>query len=313
MRVTAAACLVSAGLIACVASPAVAAAEPEGTGDGPGSSTGRASAGESAARLGRSAQTSPRSVTRPRTASSAPRVPALPARSVGDPAEEYSKLPQVGAQAETPLEDLPGEPATDPAASKDPTGDPGESPVVEDPEDDCGGWWLSPPLGELPASSAGDGYDGGLPSVAQPPVLPAVPEPADDLLPESSPVPPAVLDAPLPVSALPPVLPGIGAGAAGGGDRGARAGVPRESAAPPAEVPERPVPARDSDAAAVPASYRAGYGEYLRTAGMTQVAAVAVPGAAAIMLLTGAGGVIGYRQARAGHAIRASAVGRFSS
>ena len=55
----------------------------------------------------------------------------------------------------------------------------------------------------------------------------------------------------------------------------------------------------------VPASsYRIGYTEYLRTAGLPQVAALAVPGLAGILLLTGAGGLVGYRQAKAGHAVR---------
>ena len=58
-------------------------------------------------------------------------------------------------------------------------------------------------------------------------------------------------------------------------------------------------------------SYRAGYGEYLRAAGLGQVAAVAVPGLTGILAITAAGGLLGYRQAKAGHAVRASGTGRF--
>lgn len=153
-----------------------------------------------------------------------------------------------------------------------------------------------------PAARAGAGVPGD----------PVVPDPQD----------------PLPVSAprrtrpcwrcrssdLPPVVPGIGG--AGGGVPRAGAGV-GTAARPPATSrvtpAERPAAPRGTDTAAMPASYRAGYGEYLRTAGMPQVIAVAVPGATGIMLLTGAGGLIGYRQARAGRAIRASSSGRFTS
>jgi hypothetical protein len=58
-------------------------------------------------------------------------------------------------------------------------------------------------------------------------------------------------------------------------------------------------------------TYRMGYVEYLRAAGLGQVAAVAVPGFTGILILTGAGGLIGYRQARAGRSVRAGATARF--
>ncbi|MGH3675065.1 MAG: hypothetical protein ACRDU5_04890, partial [Mycobacterium sp.] len=58
------------------------------------------------------------------------------------------------------------------------------------------------------------------------------------------------------------------------------------------------------------ASYRIGYTQYLRTAGLPQVAALAVPGVGGILVLTGAGGLLGYRQAKAGHAVR-SGTARF--
>jgi hypothetical protein len=69
-------------------------------------------------------------------------------------------------------------------------------------------------------------------------------------------------------------------------------------------------PSDDTEALSAP-SYRMGYVEYLRAAGFSQVAAVAVPGFTGILILTGAGGLIGYRQARAGRSVRAGATARF--
>jgi hypothetical protein len=67
----------------------------------------------------------------------------------------------------------------------------------------------------------------------------------------------------------------------------------------------------DVTALSDPVAFRAGYSDYLRNAGMAQVTAIAVPGAAAILLFTLGGGFIGYRQARAGHVIRAEGITRF--
>jgi hypothetical protein len=54
-----------------------------------------------------------------------------------------------------------------------------------------------------------------------------------------------------------------------------------------------------------------GYPPYLRSAGLGEVATIALPGFVGILLLTGAGGLIGYRQARTGRAFRAGAMERF--
>jgi hypothetical protein len=56
-----------------------------------------------------------------------------------------------------------------------------------------------------------------------------------------------------------------------------------------------------------------GYGEYLRSAGISQIAVLALPGVAGILVLTGAGGLLGYRQAKAGHAVRTGRVARFTN
>jgi hypothetical protein len=113
----------------------------------------------------------------------------------------------------------------------------------------------------------------------------------------------------LPVIVSPP----MGVGAGGGGP----APAPRLPAAPrgvTAEPPagREPLPANVGSNVAVPASsYRVGYGEYLRNAGLSQVAALALPGVAGILVLTGAGGLVGYRQAKAGHAVRSGGTARF--
>jgi hypothetical protein len=114
----------------------------------------------------------------------------------------------------------------------------------------------------------------------------------------------------LPVVLVPPA--GLGAGA------GPLAGPPAPPPAAPRVVsPEppagrEPLPANGESNGVVPASsYRAGYGEYLRSAGLPEVAAVAVPGIVGMLLLTSAGGLVGYRQAKAGHAVRIGGTARF--
>ncbi|MDR3661734.1 MAG: hypothetical protein P4L86_15345 [Mycobacterium sp.] len=57
--------------------------------------------------------------------------------------------------------------------------------------------------------------------------------------------------------------------------------------------------------------FRAGYSDDLRAAGLSEVAAVAVPGFTGILVLTGAGGLIGFRQARAGRSLHAATGARF--
>lgn len=56
---------------------------------------------------------------------------------------------------------------------------------------------------------------------------------------------------------------------------------------------------------------RQGYTNYLRTAGLSQLAGAALPGVAGILLLTLGGGVIGYRQASAGRMVRMSGAARY--
>lgn len=70
-------------------------------------------------------------------------------------------------------------------------------------------------------------------------------------------------------------------------------------------------PPRTGPVAPPPESVRLGYPEYLRQATMTELASVALPGLAAILGLTALGGLLGYRQAKAGYQLPAAGAGRF--
>ncbi|WP_285029167.1 hypothetical protein [Mycolicibacterium sp. lyk4-40-TYG-92] len=84
------------------------------------------------------------------------------------------------------------------------------------------------------------------------------------------------------------------------------------------DLPERgPEPADKvfaaDNAIVAAAPYRAGYSDDLRAAGLSEVAAVAVPGFTGLLVLTGAGGLIGFRQARAGRAMHGGTLRRFAA
>jgi hypothetical protein len=81
--------------------------------------------------------------------------------------------------------------------------------------------------------------------------------------------------------------------------------VPR-SAAP--EPPASPLRGPIAEPAA-PA--RLGYPDELRDADLAKVVSVALPGLAAIAGMTAFGGLVGYRQARAGYLVHAAGAGRF--
>jgi hypothetical protein len=85
---------------------------------------------------------------------------------------------------------------------------------------------------------------------------------------------------------------------------------PTVAPAPPHQV-SPPPPDNNATGLNDEVAFRAGYSDYLRNAGMAQITSLAVPGAAAILLFTVGGGFIGYRQARAGHVIRAEGISRF--
>lgn len=169
----------------------------------------------------------------------------------------------------------------------------------------------------LPPPGGGGGGGGGAVEVpsGRPELPPALSPPATE--PSAIAAVPGVGAAaaqlPIPPITLPVIVaPVIGLGG-GGGSPGAPAlpvaprGVTVE---PPAG--REPLPANVGSNVAVPAaSYRIGYTEYLRRAGLSQVAALALPGVAGMLVLTGAGGLVGYRQAKAGHAVHTGVTARF--
>ena len=121
---------------------------------------------------------------------------------------------------------------------------------------------------------------------------------------------PLIVPAPVAVGPGPVAGPAAGGAAAGGGVAGLPAAPRQATAAPPRA--RQPLPASAGSNVTMPAtSYRVGYAEYLRTAGVSQIAALALPGLAGLLVLTGAGGLVGYRQAKAGHVVRPSGVARF--
>lgn len=66
-----------------------------------------------------------------------------------------------------------------------------------------------------------------------------------------------------------------------------------------------------STTSGLPENFRAGYPQYLRNAQMIEVAGLALPGVLGIFALTAAGGLVGYRQAKASHMVRAAGTARF--
>ncbi len=204
---------------------------------------------------------------------------------------------------------------TKPAPTTKPTPcpDPNEPPGGEEPEPPTGiGGGGGGAIVELPGYKPPTVPDMQLPGELTPgepgaPGGPAVPEAGS----------PAVVPGPvgaaapiaLPVIVAPPLgldgsagLPGTPAGSPLGAPRAVTAEPPAGPIQPPANVGSNAAPA---------SGYRIGYTEYLRTAGLPQVAALALPGIAGILVLTGAGGLVGYRQAKAGHAVRAGGTARF--
>jgi hypothetical protein len=113
-------------------------------------------------------------------------------------------------------------------------------------------------------------------------------------------------------TAAPGVVPGPGIPAAPKPPAAPQGGPPTAPPAPPDEPKSPPTSSAENQELAAP-SFRMGYMEYLRAAGFGEVAAVAVPGFTGILILTGAGGLIGYRQARAGRSVRAGSTARFMS
>jgi hypothetical protein len=131
---------------------------------------------------------------------------------------------------------------------------------------------------------------------------------------------PPVLHAPMVIAPLPIPLPAAPAPA---GPVGPAAGaipppVVADAAAAPADVPLiRGSPAPAMQLAAEPLTptsgqaTRVGYPRYLSTTTAGDLAVLALPGAAGLLVLTLSGGVIGYRQANSARVIRTQSAARF--
>lgn len=208
------------------------------------------------------------------------------------------------------------EPPTKPTESTKPCPDPTEppgSPQPNPPQSTGGGGGA---IQQMPHYKPPSVPDMQLPDELQPnqPGVAGAPAVLDAGAGIAAAVPVGAAPIALPVIVVPPLaVPAVAGGAPSGG--GASAGAPPAApravtAQPPAErVP--PPASVGSNVAAPNSSYRIGYTEYLRSAGLPQVAALAVPGLFGIMVLTGAGGLLGYRQAKAGHAVHVSGSARF--
>lgn len=75
------------------------------------------------------------------------------------------------------------------------------------------------------------------------------------------------------------------------------------SLTPPPRTDRRPAPVGEFGPEGIPATFRAGYADYLRAATVGELAAVALPGTAGIFVITALGGLVGFRQARAAQAL----------
>ena len=338
-RVAAAACLVASGLVVCAPAAATASADSgssasEESGDGGAASS---TTGSRANDSGDEADSRDRDVRAGGGDQNDP-------DTLDDPDErDVADAPDVDAEGEADE----GEADEGEAGSIDTEGsidkegeDAGPRPPCCADDDDCGhgGWpwpWPQPdPEEPVEDSTGSDGsYGGGAPmgppvlrpplGGAQPPeVVPPIQEAPDpdvlDVVPgvgipaAGAPVNmPLIVPAPVAVGPGPVAGPAAGGAGAGGGGVAGLPAAPRQATAAPPRA-RQPLPASAGSNVTMPAtSYRVGYAEYLRTAGVSQIAALALPGLAGLLVLTGAGGLVGYRQAKAGHVVRPSGVARF--
>jgi hypothetical protein len=129
--------------------------------------------------------------------------------------------------------------------------------------------------------------------------------------------PPVAPPRPVVPPGAPPVIPPVAvAPPPAGGRLGSQVHVPNSivAGAPPRMRGPAPTPAPPPATAAVPVEVpasRLGYQRYLRTANVTDMAVVALPGVVGLVLMTVTGTVIGHRQARAGNMLRHHGTARF--
>ncbi|VEG14246.1 Uncharacterised protein [Mycolicibacterium phlei] len=168
-----------------------------------------------------------------------------------------------------------------------------------------------PNLGGIPnpdapfGGAAGTRTPGGNPGIHTGPIAPpTVPTPKAPAVAIAAPPAPPVIAPLAPV--VPPAPPVVTIKQAEGG-RGGDAIVTAGGTKQP-EAVTKPI---EQFVAAETIAPRTGYGDYLRLTKTSEIAAVAIPGAVGIAMMTFVGGAIGYRQAKAGHTVRASAAARF--
>jgi hypothetical protein len=348
VRIAAAACLVASGLFAGGAGVTIAFAEPGGHHGDSGGNDANDSIVRDGFDSDGPGPTSKNDGTPPGVNGTTPGVGPLPGGTGNEHSGDVGTGKPPKARDEKPAEQNDDErdehhpgPGVTPPSTK-PTSTPTEeSPPPEQPgcdednnDDHCSPgwpWWPWPwEPGQPPGPGGGGGGGGGAVEVpsGRPQTPPEMQLPPELQPPASGPTEPGVISpapgvgvaaaelslAPLTLPVI--VAPSMGLGGGSGAGPGAPSaptlpGTPRGFTAEPPAARE-PLPATAGSNLAVPASsYRAGYGEYLRSARLSQVAALAVPGVTGILVLTGAGGLVGYRQAKAGHAVRAGGTARF--
>ena len=315
-RKATAACVLGAALLVCGGGTAVAFAEtPPAGSDTAGTDSAADASVPGAAAVGDGRAKSRRADTAP---------------SEDTPSEDTHSDAAGGDDASeaTPAGDDPVPGGT--AQVSDLQGDKPWPPCCEGGEDDCGpGWpWLWPV--DADGSPEYDGeYGEGRPETL-PPTRPMPPMGGAgspgvlDIVPGVGAGQPtqAPINVPIlitsPVGLGPFVAPRIGAAPSTGGTGPGTPAAPRQVPEPsPASVPTQPSPRQLSPETAgsgttTPASVsRVGYAENLRSAGLPQLAVLALPGLAGILVLTGAGGLLGYRQARAGQGVHPTGIVRF--
>jgi hypothetical protein len=132
---------------------------------------------------------------------------------------------------------------------------------------------------------------------------PAAPAPVPAAPPPAAPVPAPVVAPPVvvPPVVVPPVVvpPMMPPAPAVGPVVTPPPEVHPPSLTPPPRTDRQPAPVGEFGPKGIPVTFRAGYADYLRAATVGELAAVALPGTAGILVLTALGGVVGFRQARA--------------
>ncbi|HNM85065.1 MAG TPA: hypothetical protein PKI77_11125, partial [Mycobacterium sp.] len=131
--------------------------------------------------------------------------------------------------------------------------------------------------------------------------------------PAAVPVPPPAGANPLPVVPPAAVIPAPGEAAPPPSGAPAIAVPAMPNSTETQHPPKRPEVPATSPAApgVVPDGFRAGYATYLRSASIGEVAGLAVLGVSGLAALTALGGLIGFRQAKIGLAVRAAGTARF--